>query len=95
MCAQPIVRYLRLVQEFYANAFRVENDDLGKYKTLVRAVPIDYSPHKIRAFYCIEYDNYWVSNFHSRWATDSWDHEGILNTLCIGGSQWVLDSEIP
>lgn len=35
LCAQPTVGYLRLVQEFYANAYRVDNDDLSRFNTVV------------------------------------------------------------
>lgn len=55
LCAQPTVGYHKLAQEFYANAFRVDNDNLGKNKTMVRDVDIDYSPKIIREFFSIQY----------------------------------------
>lgn len=91
LCVQPTLAHQKVVEEFYANAFIVDNDTLEKYHTVVRDVDIVYSPKVIRELLVVHYNQHRTRDFNAMWDTHIWDPEQVLNAISVLGTQWILD----
>lgn len=82
----------KLVQEFYANTYRVDGDELKEFKTKVRGKDI-YLELKVLERLGIYYASPFDFDYHSLVRDKTWDPEEVINTICISGTQWTLDSK--
>lgn len=88
----PMDSCVPIVQEFYANARRFENDDLGRFKTKVRGVIVDFSPTTINNFLGLSFSYVNYCQFFLVQRGGGLDYDDVLKTICKPDAQWILDA---
>ncbi|KAL4275430.1 hypothetical protein AHAS_Ahas20G0106400 [Arachis hypogaea] len=91
LCDPPTWVSLRMVQKFYANAVR-ENEDDQPFKSYVRGVEVDFSPKSIRKALKIKPRAFEQASYEERLHHDP-QLEDVASDICMIGTDWKRNSK--